>query len=57
MVAESITTAEKADKTTIEKIIIIGSPIGDLSLKAESTTASRLGLNAMETPASIHIFI
>jgi iron complex outermembrane receptor protein len=55
VLAESDAKEKEVEQPGIEKLIIIGSPIGELSLKSESTTASRLGLNAMETPASIEI--
>jgi len=48
-------TTKETDEATVEKLIIIGSPIGELNLKSESSTASRLGLSAMETPASIEV--
>ncbi|WP_179957751.1 TonB-dependent receptor [Exilibacterium tricleocarpae] len=36
-------------------MIIIGNPIGSLRLNDQSSTASRLGLTALETPATIEI--
>ncbi|MET1255640.1 TonB-dependent receptor [Aliikangiella maris] len=37
------------------RLIIVGNAIGELGLKDPSSTASRLGLSAMETPATIEM--
>lgn len=54
---ESIAKADvEAKKNDTEKeniLLIVGDVVGKLSLFDESSTASRLGLSAMETPATI----
>ncbi|MDO6426939.1 TonB-dependent receptor [Thalassotalea sp. 1_MG-2023] len=53
----SNTTAKNEDveEQQIERLVVMGSPVGTLGLNNESSTASRLGLSAMETPATIEI--
>ncbi|GHF89650.1 TonB-dependent receptor [Thalassotalea marina] len=48
-------TDSTENEKQIERISIIASPVGSLSLHDESSTASRLGLSSFETPASIEI--
>lgn len=51
----NLVAEENQTEQEIETISIVSSPIGSLSLNDKSTTASRLGLTAKETPASIEI--
>ncbi len=54
--ANTVDNDEKGKKKqNIEHLIVLGSAIGTLSLNDDSNTASRLGLTAMETPATIEI--
>lgn len=47
--------SQESEKDAIETLTIVASPIGNLNLNDESSTASRLGLTAFETPATIEI--
>lgn len=48
-------TEAKSPKEKVETLTIVASPVGNLNLQDESSTASRLGLSALETPATIEI--
>lgn len=48
-------TQAESDKENIERLVVTGRSIGNLGLNDQSSTASRLGLTAMETPATIEI--
>ncbi|TQV88578.1 TonB-dependent receptor [Aliikangiella coralliicola] len=55
----SVTADEKEDKEVEEPatkenvLVIVGDVVGELSLFEESSTASRLGLSSLETPATV----
>jgi len=56
--SSDVTDNEGPDTTgeeSVEHVSVLGSPVGNLSLKEESTTSNRLGLSAMEMPATIEI--
>ncbi|WP_448567122.1 TonB-dependent receptor [Thalassotalea ganghwensis] len=46
---------KKRSGQATERLVVLGSSIGTLGLNDSSSTASRLGLTAMETPATIEV--
>ena len=50
---EANSLAKVVEKSKENIVVIVGDVVGDLSLYSESSTASRLGLSAMKTPATI----
>ncbi len=44
-----------AAEPELEEVIVIGDTVGNLGLKSDQTTGSRLGLSILETPATIEV--
>ncbi|WP_299594743.1 TonB-dependent siderophore receptor [uncultured Microbulbifer sp.] len=52
---ENVETSDQTESKPVEHMVVFGSPVGNLGLNETSTTSNRLGLTAMETPATIEV--